>query len=199
MKTILPQDVSPLSIKYGIPIIVRPGFNNAFFVRPSNTPVKMPENTTPMVRDIVKLKNEPTGGIVVGESLLNPTTIAHEVGHSKDTNPISRMAPTVNSIWDTYKVPLLGTIGASIAGMVFPQYRRPLALANLGVQALSMAPTLYSEYKASEIAKELDPSVDKEQLNTMYKSYLSNLTAKRLAIPLAIHTANEVYSQIFGE
>ncbi len=193
-RTIELKDLPDYQKKLGLPIRVIPNFQNALYVYPSKKPLnkKILDNlpTSPeanAVRAVEELRRRKSGGIVVGDALLNPTVLAHEKGHQLDKSWLSRMAPTVESIWGKYQLPIVGTLGAAIISAIKPEYAPYVMGANLGVQALSSIPLLYSESKASSIAKDFYPEADTKLLDKMYNSYLKQVLVNRLLIPAIAH------------
>jgi histidinol-phosphate/aromatic aminotransferase/cobyric acid decarboxylase-like protein len=86
----------------------------------------------------------------------------------------------------------LGTLGAVALGRLYPEYKTPAMLVNLGLQALSMTPTLYSEYQASRTANRLYPEADNKQLAAMYLKHLGNNSLQRMALPGILHGLDAV-------
>lgn len=193
MKTIDFKDLPKYQQQFGLPIRVVPGFQNAMYIKKSPEALGVDLSTLPdtptghAIKAIDYLKKRKKGGIVIGEPLLNPTVLAHEKGHSLDSSILSSLAPKTETFWRKYNMPLIGTVGAVLAGILKPEYAPHAAALNLGVQALSTVPILYSEYKASQIAKEIYPEAEQEILDEMYKSYLKQVLGRRLLIPGIAH------------
>ncbi len=172
-----------LAQKQDTPIIMRPNYRNAFFVRPLDN---VSEKIDGKYSDVKLLQKTPKGGIIVGSEMMNPTVIAHELGHKMDESTVSKVAPSIDNVWSKYHLPLVGTLGAIAIGEIFPKYRGIANLANVGIQAGSMIPTLLSEYRASANANKIYPYTNKKQLNQMWNSHALGMVVNRLAIPLGV-------------
>lgn len=170
------QELNDIAQKNDLNIMIKPFFNNAYYLPKGGAGEDDPEHMQELVKD--------RGAIIIGDSNIDKTMVMHEVGHSKTYSPL---APQIDNIWNKLFLPVTGSILAAGAGHLFPQYKNVFTGINLGAQALSAVPTLISEYQASEKAKELDPTVDKAKLDKMYNSYLIGMGLSRLGIPLAIH------------
>ena len=118
----------------------------------------------------------------------NKTILAHEVGHKLTANPVTRLAPILGRRGEW--IPTVGTLLALGVGQMYPEYRQEAALTNMGVQFAAILPQLYSEYMASQKAREIYPNIDENQLNSMYNTYLGN-AALRLGIPASVHLLHE--------
>ena len=190
-----PQEVAKWGKQYGFPIIIRPNLDNAFYVPHGNEKITH-KIQDPVVRGIYKLRSAPSGGIVVGKNVLNPTILAHEIGHGLDKSLLGNSAGSISSTWNKYNIPLWSTIAPSVAGRIFPEYQNTAHLVNIGLQALSTVPTLYSEYTASEKAKEIYPEADTKMLDTMMNSYVVGLAKKRLAPALIGYGINSAVNAL---
>lgn len=205
MQTIDFKDLPKYQQKFGLPIRVIPGFQNAMYIKKSPESLNINLDTLPdtpaanAVKAIDDLRKTQTGGIVIGEPLLNPTILAHEKGHSQDTTLLSSLAPKTETFWRKYNMPLVGTLGAILAGIIKPEYAPHAAAINLGAQALSTIPVLYSEYKASQIAKKIYPEAEQKILDDMYDSYLKEVLGRRLLIPGVAHGAHLGIAKLLGD
>lgn len=167
---------------YDVPIIVRPNFNNAFYVAPGSVPER--ESDNPLVNEAIGLSKLPKGGVVIGEKVLNYSTIAHEMGHANDTNFLNKLAPKINYYIDKYKLPMLSTLGAAGIGYLYPDYARTAHLVNVGLNALSMLPGLHNEYTANVLGKQIEPRANQSKLTNMLLSHAKQLSLNRLAVPM---------------
>ena len=195
MRTIPIKELPKYSKQFGLPIRVTPGFTNALYIRGGSVPSDLKQNLrklpstpgTEALKAVADMSKRKKGGIVIGEKLLDPTILAHEKGHEQDVSFLSSLAPTVEKAWTKYHLPLVGTLGAMLVGELSPKLKVPAMVANLGAQVLSTVPVLYSEYKASEIAKQVYPEADANLLRSMFGSYLKEKMGKRVLLPGLAH------------
>lgn len=171
------------------PIIINPNFNNAIYVRPNKG--KLSKGSDSKKKDIERLANTDSGGIFLGASMYTPEYIAHEVGHSLDKSWLSSLAPKINSMWDKYHIPTLTTLAALGIGHYKPEYRTAAHMTNLGLNTLSSIPTLYSEYKATQLAKDVElpemaESIDKSKLDDILRAQAIHTIANRIFAPAMI-------------
>lgn len=171
------------------PIIVNPNFNNAIYVHPNKG--KLSKSKDPKRRDIERLANTDSGGIFLGASMYTPEYITHEIGHSQDKSWLSSIAPKINYAWDKYHIPLLTTLAALGIGHYKPEYRTAAHFTNLGLNSLSSIPTIYSEYQATQLAKNVDmpeiaESIDKSKLDDILRAQTIHTIASRVFAPAMV-------------
>jgi hypothetical protein len=189
------EDIENLGRKYDIPVLILPEFKNGLYVAPSPNRYKIGKNE--ILNYINRLRNNPKGGILIGESTESPTIVAHEIGHSKNKGILNKIRGWSEKNLNNYYIPILGTLGAILAGELLPEYRRGIAAGNIGAQALTALPTLLDEYKASEKAKEIYDKSDRSLLRQLLWSYTKNDLLKKKLLPSMIGAlGHEVYSRM---
>ena len=173
-----------------VPITIHDKFNNAMYIKHNpnfNPNVKSGPSNDSVAEHIYRLASSPKGGIIAGTNLVNDTIMAHEIGHSQDDSFLSSIAPKTERLWGTYHIPLLTTLAAVAGSYAFPEYKNYIHGANIGINALSALPTLYSEYtanqKALEHANKLRLNVDSGKLNNLFTGYIKDQAEKKLFTP----------------
>jgi 2'-5' RNA ligase len=109
----------------------------------------------------LEFSSKPGGGIIVGERFTNPHVVAHELGHAKIEQEgglyrfMQKYAPVVQNVG-------LLTAAGSIVPSLFEAdtVSKIMAGAGLGAFALGSVGEMLTEYKASNIAKDMLNNID---------------------------------------
>lgn len=179
-----------------IPTVLVNDFNNAVYI-PHGSNVGNKSDI--LSRIMMALARNSRGGIVIGKNISSPTILAHELGHRSSESTLASVAPTLGSMWNNYKLPLLGTLGAMFLGEFYPKHKTHFAIGNLALQAASMIPEIVAESEASDRAKKIYPHADEKLLDNMFLGHLGDLAINRLAFPGLAHGAHSLLGNLIPE
>lgn len=137
-----------------------------------------------LLNTILEFNKHKHGGIVIGDRLTNPHVVAHELGHAKIEHDggveafVQRYAPSLQNIGSLVA---LGSIVPHLMGK--GDIAKGMLYGGLGTHIGGVGAKLYSEYRASDIARDIlkDVTIDPEtralgdkSLNYAFGTYLNN-------------------------